>query len=51
MHPGRAWAWAEGNTPNERTEEAIIADILGHYEANKPEEMERRMTDLSDILS
>jgi hypothetical protein len=50
LHPGRAWAWAEGNTPNERTEETIIADILRHYEANDPEEMEARMSDLSDIL-
>jgi len=51
LHPGRKWAWAEGNKPNDRTEGKIIADIHAHYEANRPEEMEARMSDLSDILS
>lgn len=51
LHPGRKWAWAEGNKPNDRSEAAIIADIHAHYEANRPEEMEAKMSDLSDILS
>jgi hypothetical protein len=51
LHPGRKWAWAEGNRPNEKGEEQIIAAIHAHYESNPPGEMEARMTDLSDILS
>lgn len=51
LHPGRKWAWAEGNKPNERNEEQIIAEIHAHYEANRPQEMEAKMSDLSDILS
>ena len=51
IHPGRKWAWAEGNKPNPKSADEIQADILGHYEANKPSEMLAKMSDLTDILS
>lgn len=51
IHPGRPWAWAEGNRPNPKSAAEIQAEILRHYDANKPSEMLARMSDLSDILS
>jgi hypothetical protein len=51
IHPGRTWAWADGNRPHPKSADEIQAEILRHYEVNSPEEMERRIHDLSDILS
>lgn len=36
LHPGRAWAWNEGNTPNPKTQEDIISEIKQHYIDNPP---------------
>lgn len=37
LHPGRSWAMREGNQPNVRSAEEILALIAKHYEQNHPE--------------
>lgn len=37
LHPGRPWATREGNIPNPRTPEDIIASILAHFAQFPPE--------------
>jgi len=36
LHPGRSWAWTEGNTPNPLSPEEIKAQIAQHYRDNPP---------------
>ena len=36
LHPGRAWAWSEGNTPNPKTQDEIKAEINAHYNKHPP---------------
>jgi hypothetical protein len=31
LHPGRSWAWSEGNTANEKSAEEIKSQIVEHY--------------------
>jgi hypothetical protein len=38
LHPGRAWASKEGNKPNSKTPDQIIAAIGAHYQAHAPRE-------------
>jgi len=37
LHPGRRWAWAEGNVDNEKSPEQIKAEIAEHYRLHLPE--------------
>lgn len=36
IHPGRAWAWSQGNVPNELSAKQIIARIGEHFQMNPP---------------
>ena len=36
LHPGRDWAWREGNVANPKTKARILADIAKHFENNPP---------------
>jgi hypothetical protein len=36
LHPGRAWATSEDNTPNRRNVQQIKADIAKHFAKNPP---------------
>ncbi len=38
LHPGRAWAAKDGNKPNEKSQDQIIAEIAAHYERHAPRE-------------
>ena len=38
LHPGRAWAWAEGNKPNPLSAAQIAERISAHYTAHPPKE-------------
>lgn len=38
LHPGRAWAAKEGNRPNDKSQDQIIAEIVAHYERYAPRE-------------
>jgi len=37
LHPGRPWAWTEGNVDNEKSPEQIKEEIAEHYRKHPPE--------------
>ncbi len=36
LHPGRSWAWADGNVDNEKTPEQIKEEIRDHFREHPP---------------
>jgi len=37
LHPGRSWAWSDGNVANEKSPDQIKAEIAEHYRKYPPE--------------
>ncbi len=37
LHPGRPWAWADGNTPYEGGEAKVRADVAAHFDRHPPQ--------------
>lgn len=36
IHPGRPWAWTEGNVPNELSSDQIVSRIVDHFKKHPP---------------